>query len=243
MARGVCLLAPSGSGRQSLASMTRVVTIRTDHEDMAAAVEALAPHVSETSISMTMPEAMDVGEWARFRWLLRDGTVFWEGVGRAASSRPAGERCTVVLESLSFDARNEAMFERIQLGLEEGRRTGAHPQVPKAESVRPVPRYSSVPPPPRRAAPPAPPPAKLPPMVKAGLRPKPGAPPRPAMKPGGVAASAELAERARVLSRQLNLAAPSLARGRWTEERVLEAALRMGIEALEGLIAARDAGG
>lgn len=221
--------------------MTRVVTIRTDHEDMARAVEALAPHVSEASVSITIPEAIGVGEWARFRWLLRDGTVFWEGVGRAASSRPAGERCTVVLESLSFDARNEAMFERIQLGIEEGRRTGEHPQLPKVESVRPAPRYSSVPPPPRRAVPPAPPPAKLPPMVKAGLRPKPGGPPppRPALKPSGVAAPAELAERARALSRQLNLAAPSLARGRWTEERVLEAALRMGIEALEGLIAAR----
>src|SRR5690606_29579539 len=54
----VCPLAPSGSGRQSLASMTRVVTIRTEHEDMAAAVEALAPHVSESSISLTTHEAI-----------------------------------------------------------------------------------------------------------------------------------------------------------------------------------------
>jgi len=226
--------------------MTRVVTIRTDHEDMAAAVEALAPHVSESSIAMTVPEPIGVGEWARFRWLLRDETVFWEGVGRAATSRQAGGRLTVVLDTLTFDARNEAMFERIQLGLEEGRRTGEHPQLPKVESVKPAPRYSSVPPPPRRAVAPAPPPAKLPPMVKAGLRPKPGAPPptpRPPLKPSGVAAPGELADRARVLSRQLNLAAPSLARGRWTEERVLEVALRMGVEALEGLIAARDAGG
>lgn len=225
--------------------MTRVVTIRTDHEDMASAVEALAPHVSESAVSLAVAEPIGPGQWVRFRWLLRDATVFWEGVGRCASSRRAGERFTVVLESLSFDARNEAMFERIQLGLEEGRRTGEHPQLPKAKSVRPAPRYSSVPPPPRRAAPQAPPPAKLPPLVKAGLRPKPGAPPRPhrPLEPSGVSASGELAERARVLSRQLNLAAPSLARGRWTEERVLEVALRMGVEALEGLIAARDAGG
>lgn len=224
--------------------MTRVLTIRTDHEDMAAAVRALAPQVSETTLRMMSGEAVEVGSWVRFRWLLSDQTVFWEGVGRCESCRPTDGRHALVLGSLSFDARNEAMFERIQLGAEEGRTTGEHPQVPK-EGVRPKPRYSSVPPPPRRALPAPPPPAKLASVVKSALRPKPGAPPAPrpiaASKPMTVTASGELAERARTLSRRLNLAAPSLARGRWTEQRVLEAALRMGIEALEGLVAARDA--
>lgn len=228
--------------------MTRVLTIRTDHEDMAAAVQALAPQLSGTALRLTAPESVGVGDWVRFRWLLRDATVFWEGVGRCASCRPSaspgdrGARFAVELSDLSFDARNEAMFERIQLGAEEGRPTGELPQVP-ARGPSPLRRYSSVPPPPRRALPPAPPPAKLSSVVKAALRPKPGGPPpRATSKPSTVAAPAELAERARTLSRRLNLAAPSLARGRWTEERVLEAALRMGIEALEGLIDSRDAG-
>lgn len=220
--------------------MTSVLTIRTDHEDMAAAVRAIAPEVSETTVRISAERAIEPGTWVRFRWLLRDETVFWEGVGRAESCRPAGGRYALVLGSLSFDAKNEAIFERIQLGAEEGRVTG-EPPAPMA----PKPRYSSLPPPPRRALPAAPPPTKLASVVRSALRPKPSVPPpaprqRP-ITPVSVKASGELVERARTLSRKLNLAAPSLARGRWTEQRVLDVALRMGIDALEGLAASRDA--
>lgn len=227
--------------------MTRLLTIPTEHENMAAAVEALAPTVGETSVRIESHDRVVAGSWVRFRFLLRDGTLMWEGVGRAASCVPAaGDRYAVVIDSLSFDAKNEVFFERIRLEAE--RQTGKTPRVATGEPSAPEaprPKYSSVPPAPRRALPPAPPPAKLSSVVKSALRPKPGGPPPlrpPPGKPSTITAPGELAERARTLSRRLNLAAPSLARGRWTEQRVLEAALRMGIEALEGLIAARDAG-
>ena len=50
----------------------------------------------------------------------------------------------------------------------------------------------------------------------------------------------ELVERAQQMVRRLKLGAPALARGRWDEQRVLEVALRMGLESLEGLLKTRD---
>lgn len=206
--------------------MTRVLSLPTDHTDVAAAVASITERITDSFIRVPSAEAVGAGEWVRFRWLLADGLAFFEGVGRCETARALEGGYELVLGALSFDAKNEAMFERILLSAEGGPSTGRHTPV-RARKVDEIgPRYASVPPKPAK-----PPPAKLDQVVKSALKPKPPAPP-----PSSGAIPAELRERARQLARRLNLVAPSLARGRWTEERVIESALRMGIESLEGLV-------
>jgi hypothetical protein len=221
--------------------MSRLVTLPTDHTAVSDALDAIAPLVDESSVRIGVFETINGGEWVRFRFVLADGSPVWEGVGRCEVCSPVGDdRYELTLVQLSFDARNEVMFERILMFGAQGPRTGPHPRLPKEGEVpeNPVPRYSPVPPPPRK--PPPQPAAKLSTIVKERLRPKPGAPPPAESRPGALECPPEFAERARELSRRLNLMAPSLARGRWTEARVLEAALRMGLDSLEGLLAKRD---
>jgi hypothetical protein len=220
----------------------RVLTFQTPHSDVARAVESIAPQIKGDSVRAATVETIIVGDWVRFRWVLVDGTPFLEGAGSCASCRAVGDgaRNEIVLKELTFDPRNEAMHERIVMISDTNTsRTGQFPTVAPGARLELSSRYSSIPPAPKavRMAPP-PPAAKLSGMVKNAIKPKPsGRPPAPTPR-GDV--PADLVERARALSRKLNVSAPSLARGRWTQDRVLEIALRMGIEALEGLVSRDD---
>ncbi|MCC6873712.1 MAG: hypothetical protein IT378_05315 [Sandaracinaceae bacterium] len=214
----------------------------------------LAPRVEAESVRIPLEKSAALGEWIRFRWALRDGTSFWEGVGRCKRCEAGASGFEATLTELIFDPRNEAMFERIQL-VGGGHTTGTHTPIPPAGAVaaamappppEPAPRYSATAQelkPKLKAAPP--PSSKLSDVLKDVLRPKPRSIPPPA--PGAAPTqkhkldveASQLAEAAE-LARKLNLSAPSLARGRWTEDRVLEAALRMGLKSLRGLTERSD---
>ena len=223
----------------------RQIELSTSHEDISAGLDALASHVKRERVRAVATEQVDAGEWVRFRWTLSDGSPLWEGVGRCERCEPLGGAAFELdLRELTLDPRNEALHERILLVGEAGRATGAH------QAVAPVERIPSEAPPPAEpkrtgyASAPTRASAKLSAPLRDALRPKPrsgdGWAAVPKAKAREVQVPAELVERAQQMVRRLKLGAPALARGRWDEQRVLEVALRMGLESLEGLLKTRD---
>ena len=223
----------------------RQIELSTTHDDISAGLDALAPHVNRDGVRAVAQEQVDEGEWVRFRWTLSDGSPLWEGIGRCDSCSPVnGSGFALELRELTLDPRNEAVHERILLVGFGGRSTGEHPAV---ETPERIPSEAPPPGPSRYAAPGERKPAasaKLAAPLRGALRPKPrsvdGWGTVGKAQPTEVAVPVELVERAQQMVRRLKLGAPALARGRWDEQRVLEVALRMGLESLEGLLKTRD---
>lgn len=247
--------------------MPDLVEIPVACQESAAAVDEVSPRVSQGAVRIPMAAAPSVGQWIRFRFVLADHTPFWEGVGRCAEGKPhAGGGFETTLADLSFDPRNEAMYERMLLVAEDAAgsnavptpvptvppsvRSSLLPSIPGARLPREAKRYGM-------ARPIAPierrPPSKLADVLAAPLRPKPSsippppsAPRRPFTRSGRRAALEQEGHQLTVpdahwtaatrLVNKLNIGAPSLTRGRWNEERVLRAALRMGLKSLQGLV-------
>jgi hypothetical protein len=94
-------------------------------------VDRLAAGVGESTLSVPLAHRIADGEWVRFVVMLDDGTPVLEGTGRCDGSLPRGaslDRYDVTLSELSFDERNEIMFERILIArdaAEKGDDTGA----------------------------------------------------------------------------------------------------------------------
>jgi hypothetical protein len=259
--------------------MAELIRIPLQSPNVADAIQDLAPRVDPMHVRVPVEEKRLRGSWIRFEWLLSDGTSVWEGVGKldrcvaAPADRPGVGGYDAVLTDLTFDPRNEAMYERILLSTKHP--TGAPDPgasfvevevavavAPPADAPAPAPaqavkkpRYASRPPPAgdekhRPAARTAaskgnelkpkaklnasfhkvlrPKPRSLPPMPKRTVEPR-DRPTQPLEVPG------ERWKKANSVMRRLNLKAPSLAKGRWTEERVLQMAVKMGLEALDAL--------
>ncbi len=214
--------------------MTPLLTLSTEQTEISQALDSLAPLVEESSIRVAVKESVERGAWVRFRFTLRDGSSVWEGAGRCDACLPINGSGAheLVLTELSFDPRNEVFFERLLLFGAKGPRTGPHKRLP--DEVQPIERPRTPPAPaPRKPIPP--PPAKLSTLNRTQARPLVRREEQPPPRAAAIAVSEELLERASTLARRLNVVAPSLARGRWSDARVVETALRMGIESLEGL--------
>lgn len=160
--------------------MTQALEIRTPHADVSALVRELAPSVDDLSIRLPCEQPISAGRWVRFVVYLADGSNVFEGIGRAERSRPEGTRFCVHLSQLSFDARNEVMFERLLLARDAAEETAnVELHAVGAELVR----GSS-----QSAAPPVPPrPPTMPPPVPSRNRASPHAEPPSPPKPPAIA--------------------------------------------------------
>jgi len=160
--------------------MTEALEIRTPHADVSALVRELAAGVDDLSIRLPCERPIAAGQWVRFTVLLADGSAVFEGIGRAEGSRPEGPRYRVHLSELSFDARNEIMYERMLIARDAAEETGTIDlNEVGAELVRGPSRSAPPPPPPARR-----PSAMPPPLPRASTAPpRPSAPGRPAPRP------------------------------------------------------------
>ncbi|MGF1465969.1 MAG: hypothetical protein ACFCGT_07530 [Sandaracinaceae bacterium] len=232
--------------------MTAVVRIPLAVSNGAEALPLIRGRVTDTAVRIPLDRPVARGDWVRFAWTLRDGEAVWEGVGRCAACvrGEAAGKLDAVLQDLTFDPRNEAFYERL-VNLGRGPATGpptrrGPPSLPVATkngAARPD-GYSSRPPPPNGAeafapAPRESPTAKLSNAMRDALRPKPNSLPPSVRRRREDDSALELElgiwAGAAELARRLNVRAPALARGRWTDEKVLREALRLGLTALDTL--------
>jgi len=134
--------------------VTRRIEVRTSHGDVAELVDELAGAVDESNLVLTVGEEVSEGEWVTFVLHLADGTPVFEGVGRcagAARSDDGSDRWDVLLGSLSFDERNEIMYERVLLAhesLETGAPTTGFVDIGKIAETERAADTSPPPPPP-----------------------------------------------------------------------------------------------
>ena len=100
--------------------MAEVLEFFTEHADINGLLDFLAERVDDDGIMLTAAHSIPTGEWVRFSVRMVDGEVGFEGVGKCTGSaeNESGVGFEVLLETLQFDARNEVMFERIQLAKE-----------------------------------------------------------------------------------------------------------------------------
>ena len=100
--------------------MAEVLEFFTEHADINGLLDFLAERVDDDGIMLTAAHSIPTGEWVRFSVRMVDGEVGFEGVGKCTGSaeNESGVGFEVLLEQLQFDARNEVMFERIQLAKE-----------------------------------------------------------------------------------------------------------------------------
>lgn len=104
--------------------MTEHVEIRKG-DSVASLVDQLATSVKQDSLTLPADRAIADGEWVRFTLKLADGTDVMEGVGQSRGSMPRGnpvDHHDVVLGELSFDERNEIMWERLLIAAEAAQR-------------------------------------------------------------------------------------------------------------------------
>jgi len=90
-------------------------------DSVASLVDELARSVTESSITLPVDREIPEDEWVRFALKLADGTDVMEGVGRSRGSMPRGnpvDHHDLVLVELSFDERNEIMWERLLIAAE-----------------------------------------------------------------------------------------------------------------------------
>jgi hypothetical protein len=95
--------------------MSEVVEIKTGTE-VSEVVEELAKTMGDETLCLPVPKSVAEGEWVRFSIQLEDGTHVIEGVGKCAGAIPRGnptDRYELHLAELSFDERNEIMYERM----------------------------------------------------------------------------------------------------------------------------------
>jgi hypothetical protein len=100
--------------------MSEVVEIRTGTE-VSNVVEQLAKAMGDETLCFPVPRTVADGEWVRFTILLEDGTHVIEGVGRCEGAVPRGnptDHYELHLGALSFDERNEIMYERMLIARE-----------------------------------------------------------------------------------------------------------------------------
>lgn len=181
--------------------MSPLIRIPLDAATLVEAVPQVAPRVTASTLRIPVPREEKAGRWLRFRYTLKDGSPLLEGVGRCKLCRAADGAGNIeaILHELTFDPRNEAMFERL-LHYDNGVRTGRPPPSPASRAKTKVPRapalprYSTAPPPPKNKLPPA-----LPGKAPRGPGPTTGGAPRgPRESPhklshrGGVRDSAKL---------------------------------------------------
>ena len=101
--------------------MSETLTVPTAFNDISELAEGLADRVDEERLMLYGPNAVGDNEWIRFAVLLLDQSPALEGMGRAVASidggeeRPESARYDIVLDSLQFDGRSEAVYERIQV--------------------------------------------------------------------------------------------------------------------------------
>lgn len=190
--------------------MSETLEVRTGHSDVSDVVRELAPFCDDTSLRLPAGRKIGDGSWVRFSVHTLDGAAVLEGVGRCQESTQEGASTyRVRLSLLSFDERNEIMFERILMMRDEepSEATGNFdvralrekilkprpvapsrppPPPPAAKPRRPTPPRppSGLPPPlrPRRpvSSRPVPPPSRVPPP---SALPRPAAIPRPSSLP------------------------------------------------------------
>ncbi len=172
--------------------MSEALRIKTGTE-VSEVVEELAKTMGDETLCLSVPESIAEGEWVRFSIQLEDGTHVIEGVGRCAGAIPRGnptDRYDLHLSDLSFDERNEIMYERMLIAKDaaaQGDDTGTIKleDVAAMEEVAARDEVTESSPTPERSVPP-PPPVKSP----AAAAPKsPVATPKPSSPPSKVAAS------------------------------------------------------
>lgn len=188
------------------------IQLETTHHENGAAIDQLAAYVDEEGIELGHDAEVPTGEWVAFEVLLRDGSVFLEGMGRCQKSYALAAGFSVRLHMLQFDPSNELIFERILLAKDDravgGRVTGevdlallddesmpiAGIPVDRSRSVglpdvlppaKPARRPSVVPPPTSgaKAARPSAPPRPSTPPARAVAKPSRPAPARPSARP------------------------------------------------------------
>jgi hypothetical protein len=110
--------------------MSEVVEIKTGTE-VSEVVDQLVKTMGDETLCLPVPKSVAEGEWVRFSVQLEDGTHVIEGVGRCAGAIPRGnptDRYELHLAELSFDERNEIMYERMLIAKDaakQGDDTGA----------------------------------------------------------------------------------------------------------------------
>ncbi|MBW2464241.1 MAG: hypothetical protein JRH11_21510 [Deltaproteobacteria bacterium] len=110
--------------------MSEVLEIRTGRE-VSEVVDRLAREMGGDKLCLPVGSTVAEGEWVRFNVMLEDGTPVIEGVGRSEGAIPRGgtsKKFDLYLTELSFDTRNEIMYERMLIAKEAGQRgdhTGA----------------------------------------------------------------------------------------------------------------------
>ncbi len=159
--------------------MSEVVEIKTGTE-VSQVVEELAKTMGDETLCLPVPKSVAEGEWVRFSIQLEDGTHVIEGVGKCAGAVPRGnptDRYELHLEELSFDERNEIMYERMLIAKDaakQGDDTGAIKLEDVAmEEIAAKDEVTESSPPAPRSVPPPPP---------AGKKPTPGDPPKAVSK-------------------------------------------------------------
>ncbi|MCB9597446.1 MAG: hypothetical protein H6719_32290 [Sandaracinaceae bacterium] len=167
--------------------MSDSLEVWTSHRDVSDLVRELAPFVDDTSVRLPAGRRIPDGDWIRFSVHLLDGSKVFEGVGRCQESTQEGASTyRVRLSLLSFDERNEIMWERMLLAREDGAQaTGNFDLRSLREKIlKPppsAPSKSVPPPPPTRSEPVRPP--TLRPRPPAGRPPLPPARPKPSTRP------------------------------------------------------------
>ncbi|MBX3271784.1 MAG: hypothetical protein KF729_16065 [Sandaracinaceae bacterium] len=170
--------------------MTDSLEVWTSHRDVSDVVHELAPFVDDTSLRLAASRRIPDGDWVRFSVHLLDGSKVFEGVGRCQESTQEGASTyRVRLSLLSFDERNEIMWERLLLAREAGAHTTGNFDVGslREKILKPPPSTKSVlpPPPPRpgSARPSSVRPPPLPPPRAGARLPAPAPLPRPSSFP------------------------------------------------------------
>ncbi len=104
--------------------MSEVLEIRTGRE-VSEVVERLAREMGGDKLCLPVSSTVAEGEWVRFSVMLEDGTPVIEGVGRSEGAVPRGgasKKFDLYLTELSFDTRNEIMYERMLIAKEASQR-------------------------------------------------------------------------------------------------------------------------
>jgi len=104
--------------------MSEVLEIRTGRE-VSEVVERLAREMGGDKLCLPVTGTVAEGEWVRFSVMLEDGTPVIEGVGRSEGAVPRGgasKKFDLYLTELSFDTRNEIMYERMLIAKEASQR-------------------------------------------------------------------------------------------------------------------------
>lgn len=130
--------------------MTEALEIRTPHAEVSDIVRELAPAVDDLSIRLPCAQPLALGDWVRFTVRAADGSAVFEGLGRTERIEGDGPLRRVLLTGLSFDPRNEIMYERMLLARDAAEVTGSLDlQELDAELIRGPSRVKPPPPPPR----------------------------------------------------------------------------------------------